>query len=162
MTDKSAQELLTVPIKLNVPYDWSAGIFVGKFLEELRDNAKLYANRCPKCGRYHVPARMVCGRCHVRMDGWEKWIEVGPKATVYSFMILEQSFWYPTTGEMIEVPVCMGVVSLDGAPTAFTHYLEETSAEKLWIGMRVEAVFKPREQRRGNIFDIVHFKTIEE
>ena len=162
MSEKATQEQLILEWWMRVPYKWAAGAYVGKWLEELRDNGKIYANKCPNCGRFFTPARPVCGRCHVRMEEWGKWVEVGPKGTVLSCNVVEQSFWYPTKGEMLRVPFTVGIIQLDGAPTAITHYLEETSSEKLHIGMRVEAVLKPKEQRQGNIFDIIHFRTIKE
>lgn len=156
------QELLTLAIKQNVPYRWSAGIYGGKFLTELRDNGKIYANKCPKCGFHCIYPRIACPRCSIRMEEWGKWIEVGPKGTVLLFNITEQPFLNPMTGKMLKVPMTVGLIQLDGAPVVFTHYLEETNPEKLCIGMRVEAVFKPREERKANINDILHFKTIKE
>jgi uncharacterized OB-fold protein len=87
---------------------------------------------------------------------------VGPKGILLTFFICEQSFLIPTTGEMLEVPFSVGLVMLDGAPVMLQHQLEETDVEKIKPGMRVEAVFKPKEERKGNIFDIIHFKTIKE
>jgi uncharacterized OB-fold protein len=66
----------------------------------------------------------------------------------------------PNTGKMLEVPYSIGIILLDGAPVTLQHRLAESNTEKLKPGMRVEAVFKPKEQRLGDIFDIIHFKTI--
>lgn len=162
MAEKEAQELLRLPIGQRVHYDWSAGVFVGRFYKELKETGRIYANKCPNCGRFHLPPRPVCARCNVMMEEWGKWVEVGPKATVLNFVVAEQSFLYPTTGEMLKVPFTTAVMELDGAPALFTHYLEETNPDKLKVGMRVEAVFKPKEERKENIHDIVHFKAIEE
>ncbi|MFQ5925699.1 MAG: Zn-ribbon domain-containing OB-fold protein [Dehalococcoidia bacterium] len=159
MTEKADEELLILPITYDVPYRWSAGEHVGRFLEELRDNARIYCNLCPKCGRAQVPPRPVCDRCHVRRG---EWVELGHKGTVLTFVVVQQSFWDPTYGIMRPVPYTIGTIQLDGPPSSFTHLLEETDPEKLRIGMRVQAVFKPKEERRGHISDILHFKTIEE
>jgi len=88
-------------------------------------------------------------------------MEVGPRGTVIGFSVVEQSFLVPTTGEMLEVPIGVGIILLDGAPVSLQHRLQETNSEKIKAGMRVEAVFKPREQRQANIFDILYFKTIK-
>jgi uncharacterized OB-fold protein len=74
----------------------------------------------------------------------------------------EQSFLLPTTGEMLKIPFAVGIVLLDGAQVILQHQLEETDPEKIKPFMRVEAVIKPKAERKGNIYDIVHFKTINE
>ncbi len=166
MAREEVQEYIIVPCgikgEMNVSYKWGAGDFVGKALEELRDNGKIYANKCPQCGRFHLPPRKVCGRCHVEMEGWEKWIEVGPRGTVLLFTITVTPFLEPETGKPREVPYTVATIQLDGAPVAFEHFLQETNPEKLKVGMRIEAVFKPKEQRRGDLRDILYFRAIEE
>lgn len=160
MPEKTGEEIKFQEIWCRIPYRWATGPYVGEWYREIKENGKIYANKCPKCGRFHCPPRAVCGKCHVRMEPREKWVEVGPRGKLLSFGIVEQSFWNPSTGEMLPVPFTVGIVDLDGAPTTFTHYIGETDSEKLAVGMRVEVVFKPKEQREGNIFDIVHFKII--
>src|SRR3972149_4992541 len=154
------RELLFMPWTLHVPYRWSAGMYVGRFRRGLRDEGKIYANRCPQCGRYLLPPRIVCGRCHVRMS--DEYVEVGPRGTVLAFAVCEQSFVDPSTGLPREVPYASASILMDGAPVTFTHFLEETDPERLSVGMRVEAVFRPREERAGLVTDIKHFRTVKE
>jgi hypothetical protein len=94
------------------------------------------------------------------MEERGKWVEVGPKGTVIGFSVVEQSFLVPTTGDMLEVPFSVGIILLDGAPVTLQHRLQETNPDKIKAGLRVEAVFKPKEQRQENIFDILYFRTI--
>lgn len=163
--EKTTQECIIIPCgvkgEMNIPYNWGAGDFVGKALEELRDNGKIYANQCPQCGRFQLPPRMVCGRCHVEMEGFEKWVEVGPQGTVLLFTVTVKSFLEPETGKPREVPYTVATIQLDGAPVAFEHFLEETDPEKIKVGMRVEALLKPKEQRKGDLRDILYFKTLK-
>ena len=161
MSEKTGEEIKYLDICLRVPYRWATGPFIGEWYREIKENGKIYANKCPKCGRFHCPPQMVCGMCTVRMEEREKWVEVGPRGKLLNYGIVEQAFLAPYTGELLPVPLTLGFVDFDGAPTAFTHYIAETNPEKLAVGMRVEAVFKPKEQRQGNIFDIVHFKLID-
>jgi uncharacterized OB-fold protein len=81
---------------------------------------------------------------------------------VVTFFMAEQSFLLPTTGEMLKIPFAVGIVLLDGAQVVIQHKLEETDTEKIKPLMRVEAVLKPKAERKGNIYDIIHFKTIAE
>jgi len=92
------------------------------------------------------------------METREKWIEVGPKGTMFGFFVAEQSFLNPSTGEMLPVPFSVGIISF----VALQHQLQETDPSKIFFGMRVEAVFKPKEQRQANIGDIMYFKTIQQ
>lgn len=159
MNKQANQELISLSAVYNVPYHWSTGQHLGRFYQELRDNATIYGNLCPKCGYCIVPPRTLCSRCYVRMG---KWIQLGPKGTVLAFGVVEQSFWDPHEGKMRPVPYTHSYIQLDGPPgAAFSHILEETNPEKLKVGMRVYAVFKPREQRVGHLTDIAHFRTVE-
>lgn len=159
MGEKASVEHIVLPLGMNIPYRYRAGSYVGKFLEELRDNERIYANKCPKCGRFHLPPRIMCGRCHVRMG---EWVELGHKGTVLVFGVTQKTFIDPETGKFRKVPYTEATIQVDGAPVTFEHWLEETNPEKLYIGMRVEAVFKPREQRIGDMRDILHWKTTQE
>ena len=55
-------------------------------------------------------------------------------------------------------------IRLDGGDewTILVHYLEMIDLEKLRRGMRVKAVWKPKEERRGRLSDISFFRIIEE
>ena len=158
MTQQDKENLM-LPFTYDVPYRWSSGQYVGGFLRELRDNAKIYCNICPSCGRALVPPRPVCGRCHVRMG---EWVELGPKGTVLLANVNHYTFWDPTEGGMRPVPYATAIIQLDGPPALFQHFLEETDVDKLRIGMRIKAVFKPKEDRVGHILDILHFRAVDE
>ena len=60
-----------------------------------------------------------------------------------------------------EIPV---VIEIDGASPlhGIMHLLGEVDPEKVHIGMRVQAVWKPVEKRQGAVTDILYFKPIEE
>ena len=160
MKPTTQEELIYLDMTLKLPFKWAAGELLGEWLTELKNSGKIYANKCPECGRHYCPPARVCTRDHTQCEPKEKWIEAGPKGTVVTFFVSEQSFLVPTTGKMLEVPFSVGIVLLDGAPVSLQHKLEETDPQKIKPGMRVEAVFKPKEQRTGSISDIVHFKTI--
>ena len=155
-------EFIFHDVLLKIPYKWAAGEYTGEFLTALKETGKIYSSKCPACGRYSCPPRPVCGVCHTRLEPRETWQAIGPKGTLLAFCVSEQAFLVPNTGNMLEVPYSIGVIMLDGAPVTLQHRLQETNLEKLKPGIRVEAVFKPAAERRGDIFDIIHFKTIED
>lgn len=162
MKSKEQLELVYLDMTLKMPFKWNTGEPLGEFFREIKQNGKIYANQCPTCGRNFCPPLGICTRDHTMCNGKDKWVSVGPKGTLLGFFICEQSFLVPTTGKMLEVPFSVGVIQLDGAPVTLQHCLQETDVEKIKRGMRVEAVFKPKEEREGNIFDIIHFRTITE
>ena len=49
-------------------------------------------------------------------------------------------------------------VRIDGTDGGLIHYIEGMDPEDVAIGMPVEAVFKPKNQRKGSILDIKHFR----
>ncbi|MDY6852330.1 MAG: Zn-ribbon domain-containing OB-fold protein [Thermodesulfobacteriota bacterium] len=139
------------------PFNWSIGKHGSKFLTEIRDNKKIFGVRCPKCGKVYTPIRKVCGDCFVPM---EELVELSGKGSVYMFTVLSFGFVNPETGEQRPVPYTYAFIQLDGADNRFVHFLEESDVNKIRIGMRVEVVFE--EERKGNMLDIKHFRTIED
>lgn len=152
------QEYLVINTTYDVKYKWAAGPYLQKFLESLKEG-KIYANKCPKCGRMLLPPRVLCGRCHVRMGDF---IELSTKGTLLSYNLVVDPVYDSATGQMREVPYATGTVVLDGGPDcSFFHYLEEKDVTKLKPGLRMEVVFKPKSERRGLISDVLHLKVIE-
>ena len=159
MTTKKEVEHLAVNTPMEVEYKWSAGPYLQKFLKGLKEG-KIFVNKCPVCGRLQLPPINVCGRCHVDMG---EWVELSHKGTVISYSFVVDPIYDPGLAGMREVPQTIASIVLDGGPdVAFFHKLEEKDTQKVKIGMRVEAVFKPKEERQGFITDIIHFRTIED
>ncbi|MFC1999315.1 Zn-ribbon domain-containing OB-fold protein [Chloroflexota bacterium] len=156
MSNEKEPEYINIPIPMRIPYAYDAGLYVSGFLQEIRDNERIYANKCPECGRFLLPPRIMCGRCSVRMG---EWIEQGHKGTLVSFGVTIEPQLDVTTGENKEVPFTTAGIQLDGG-AAILHFLDETDPSKLELGMRVQAVFKPKEERQGLITDILHFTVI--
>ncbi|WP_243637250.1 Zn-ribbon domain-containing OB-fold protein [Aeropyrum pernix] len=60
-------------------------------------------------------------------------------------------------GKPLEKPVVIAVIAPEDAEGALVHYVD-ADPDEVYIGMPVEPVFKPPEERSGNILDILHFK----
>jgi uncharacterized OB-fold protein len=91
-----------------------------------------------------------------------EWVQLSGKGTVLLYAVTQQSFYDSGTGGMTAVPSAGAIILMDGVTALLRHRLEETNPEKLRMGMRVEAVLKPKGQRTGNLNDIVYFRTIED
>ena len=61
-------------------------------------------------------------------------------------------------------PEIPAVIDIDGTSPAvgIMHKLGEVDPQAVRIGMRVQAVWKPPEEREGSILDIKYFKPLEE
>jgi len=151
------EELLRIPIQMKLQYRFPAGVHYERFFRELKETGRIMGVRCPECERVLVPPRPVCGECFTRTG---EWVEVGPKGTVVAHTSIYFPFIDGSTGKPRPIPYGAGLIQLDGAYSGINHILEEGDPDKLYIGMRVEAVLK--EEREGNIGDILYFKTIEE
>lgn len=154
-----SSELLEVIIPLDLRYKYSAGPHLGFFLRGLKEG-RIFANRCPGCDRLQLPPTPVCGRCHIGMG--RNWVELSHQGLVLSYSFVVDPIYDPGTGDMRPVPYTIAAIVLDGGPdVAFFHKLEERDPEKVRVGMRAEAVFKPPQEREGMITDIINFRTID-
>ena len=139
--------------QIYIPNTFSAGATGSRFLTTIRDKNKITGTRCKKCNRVYVPARSVCKDCFAQL---KEWVEVSDKGTVLTYTIDSESKpIHPT-----DSPVIYGIIQLDGADTGFVHMIGGADPEQLRIGMRVQAVFKPKEERIGSVLDIKHFKPL--
>lgn len=136
-----------------LPFRYSAGMAASRFFVALRDEKKILATKCGKCGKAYVPPRPVCGEC---FEPLTEWVEVGPGGVLVGYTVVHYPFLDPLTGKVRPVPYGYGFIQLDGAATKIQHFLEESDIEKLSAGMRVEAVFK--DEREGNFADIKFFR----
>jgi uncharacterized OB-fold protein len=64
----------------------------------------------------------------------------------------------------IKEPETPAVIDLDGASPlhGILHKLGDVDPQQISIGMRVQAVWKPENEREGAITDILYFQPIEE
>ena len=154
---------LVVENIVNLPFTESAGLYLSKFFHALKEEGKILANRCTKCGRIVFPPRVVCGWCKIRIeDRKENWVELSDKGSVISYTLTEEREVDRATGKMIGNYYPCAFIRLDGGDewTLLAHFLGEENLDSLGVGMRVQAVWKPKEERRGRMTDILYFKKI--
>ena len=112
---------------------------------------RILGQRCPACQKVYVPPRSACPS-----DGTptNEEIELPAKGTVTTFCIVN----VPFMGQKITPPYVSAYILLDGADIAFLHLILDIPAEEVRMGMRVEAVWKPREEWSTTIENISHFR----
>lgn len=148
----SPEEKIVYDGRISMPYKWAVGTTGSFFLTQLRDHARLWGSRCPDCDKVFIPPRKNCPQC-VTVD--TSWVELKPRGVLETFTVIH--FREPALQPM-EPPYIYGIVKIDGADTGLTHLLGEVEPEKVKSGMRLEAVFKEKDQRKGEITDLLYFR----
>lgn len=132
-------------------YAWDTGVAVGRFLEGLKEG-RLLARRCHSCQRVLLPPRMFCEQCFRPTDEWVPLPDVGTVNT-YSVSHIR---W---DASPLQEPILVAVIEIDATSHGgLLHLLGEVEPEDARIGMRVQAVWKPSEEREGSILDIRYFR----
>ncbi|MBW6486240.1 MAG: SCP2 sterol-binding domain-containing protein [Syntrophobacterales bacterium] len=157
------QELLTLKKTISINQRFATGPVMGKFLRGLKDK-KIYANKCPRCGRLQLPPREVCAECRVRAA---EFVEVGPKGEVRYMDVVYYALPDPLTGVARETPYGSINILLDGCKGNETlpHFIRKDQIEKIQAGWnenkgtRVRPVWE--ENRSGDIWDIKYFEIDE-
>lgn len=142
--------------ELRGDFAWDTGIAIGRYLASLKEGMIL-GTRCNTCRKVVVPPRTVCEWCFRPMD---EFVPLKDTGTVNTF-----SLCYVTWDvKRVKEPEVPAVIEIDGASPlhGIMHLLGEMDPEKVNIGMRVKAVWKPPEERQGAITDILFFKPIKE
>ncbi|MDG6995392.1 MAG: Zn-ribbon domain-containing OB-fold protein [Nitrososphaerota archaeon] len=147
-------EVLITRYAANLRYSWASGVAVSRFLSELK-NGRLVARKCNKCKRVMIPPRMFCEDCFRDTD---EWVYVKDTGIVNTYSIAHVG----ADASRLSTPLYVSVINFDGASElmGFLHLLGEVSESDIKIGMRVQAVWKPPEERVGSILDIKYFRPI--
>jgi uncharacterized protein len=140
--------MVTTPIDLRVLH--SASIQETRYLRGLKEG-RLLGQRCPACGKVYIPPR---GACPVDGVPTEEEVELPDRGIVTTFCIVN----VPFLGQKIKPPYVAAYVLLDGADIAFLHLILDCAAEDVRMGMRVEAVWKPREEWEYGLQNVTHFR----
>lgn len=154
--DFESKKVLFVHDEMNGQYAWDTGIGIGNYLAALKEGY-LLGSYCRHCRKTVIPPRTVCEWCYRPMD---EFVPLQDTGTVNTF-----SLCYVTWDvQRIEEPEIPAVIEIDGASPlhGIMHMLGEVKPEDVHIGMRVQAVWKPPEEREGAITDILYFKPIKE
>jgi uncharacterized OB-fold protein len=83
-----------------------------------------------------------------------EFLELPDKGTVTTFAIIN----IPFQGQRIKPPYVAAYVLLDGADIPFLHLVADIDAHEVRMGMRVEAIWRPREEWGFGIDNIEYFR----
>jgi uncharacterized OB-fold protein len=134
---------------MEADYVYTLGIAGERFFKEIKENDRIMGAKCPKCNVIYIPPRMYCEKCFEKL---EEWVDVGKRGIVHTFTIATIDI----NGEKLEKPTICALIKFDGVHGGIIHKIGET--DTVYIGMEVEAVLKPQNERKASINDIEYFK----
>ena len=146
--DRDPVTMLVVPTTIEIQH--TASLPESAFLRALEEG-KLLGARTGENGKVYFPAREADPATGQQLD---EFIELPDKGTVTTFAIIN----IPFAGQRIKPPYVAAYVLLDGADIPFLHLVTEIDATDVRMGMRVEAVWKPREEWGLGIDNIDYFR----
>ncbi len=138
---------IVTPVSLD--YTYAASPEESAFFRGLAEG-RIVGQRCPKCQKVYVPPRPACPTDGVPT---EEEIELSDTGTVTTFCIVN----VPFLGQKITPPYVSAYILLDGADIALQHLILDIPVEEIRMGLRVKAVWKPREEGGTTIENISHF-----
>ncbi|MEI5676285.1 MULTISPECIES: Zn-ribbon domain-containing OB-fold protein [unclassified Nocardioides] len=138
---------VVTPVELD--YLYAASPEESAFYRGLAEG-RILGQRCPACHKVYVPPRSACP-----VDGvaTTEEVELSEVGTITTFCIVN----VPFLGQKIKPPYVSAYVLLDGADIAILHLILDIPADEVRMGMRVKAVWKPREEWGTTIENISHF-----
>lgn len=140
--------ILVSPSSIEIQH--TASLPESAFLRAL-EQGKLLAGRTGADGKVYFPAREADPATGKQLD---QFIELPDVGTVTTFAIIN----IPFAGQRIKPPYVAAYVLLDGADIAFLHLVSDIDADKVRMGMRVKAVWRPREEWGLGIDNIEYFR----
>jgi len=149
---KEAIRSIVTPTRLD--YDYTPGAATTRFLRGM-ESGRILGQRCPQCSKVYVPTRGSCPRCGVPT---EEEVEVPGTGTVTTFCVVR----VPSENIDLKLPYTAAHILLDGADIPFFALIQECEASDVRMGMRVEAVWAPKEEWGATFENIRYFRPIDE
>lgn len=162
------REVLTESFAEKPAYRWSAGTAVSRFLLGFKDG-RIVGIECPNCERVVTPPRDFCEVC---MAPITRYVDLPTTGTINTYTIC----YIDTAAVRVKDPTFPVVVDIDGTEprVGFMHLMGEVKAKRadgrmymidkqgreVRIGDPIEAVFKPKGQRKADITDIKYFRPV--
>jgi uncharacterized OB-fold protein len=144
--------MITTPVRLHYEHTASAG--ESRFLRGLADG-RLLGERCPACGKVYIPPRGACPTDGIPTTDEVALPDIG---TVTTFCVVN----VPYPGQRVAPPYVAAAVLIDGADIPFQHLILGCEASEVRMGMRVRAVWRPRDEWGTTPENIDHFRPADE
>jgi uncharacterized OB-fold protein len=146
--DREPVKVQMAPSSIEIQH--TASLPESAFLRGLEEG-KLLGARTGNDGKVYFPPKEADPATGLELDNF---LELPDKGTVTTFAIIN----IPFPGQRIKPPYVAAYVLLDGADIPFLHLVTEIDPADVRMGMRVQAVWKPREEWGLGIDNINHFR----
>jgi uncharacterized OB-fold protein len=146
--DRDPITIAVIPSSIEIQH--TASLPETAYLKALKEG-KLLGARSGADGKLYFPAREADPATGKVLD---QFIELPDEGTVTTFAIIN----IPFAGQRIKPPYVAAYVLLDGADIPFLHLVSEIDANEVRMGMRVKAVWRPREEWDFGIDNIEYFR----
>ena len=145
-----AEPVTSVVTPIRLRYQHTVSPEESRYLRGLAQG-RLLGQRCPACGKVYLPPRGACPTDGVPTTDE---VELPDHGTVTTFCIVN----VPHAGQRQKPPYVAAYVLLDGADIPMLHLILGCPADQVRMGMRVAAVWRPREQWGATPQNIEHFR----
>lgn len=146
--DREPVNVIVTPIELTIQH--TASHEESAYLRAIAEG-KLLGAKTGKNGKVYFPPH---GADPATGQPTTEFVELPDKGTVTTFAVIN----IPFKGQRIKPPYVAAYVLLDGADIPFLHLVADIDAHEVRMGMRVEAVWKPREEWGFGIDNIEFFR----
>jgi uncharacterized protein len=147
-TEQDPVTMIVTPVSLTIQH--TASHEESAYLRAIAEG-KLLGARTGANGKVYFPPH---GADPATGQPTTEFVELPDKGTVTTFAIIN----IPFQGQRIKPPYVAAYVLLDGADIAFLHLVADIDAHEVRMGMRVEAVWRPREEWGFGIDNIEYFR----
>lgn len=148
--DAERGPVTTLPTPIRLDYHFTAGTAATPYLRGLAEG-KFIGQRCPVCRKVYIPPRGSCPTDGVPTEGAEL---LSNRGTVTTYCVVN----VPFAGQSVEIPYICAQVLLDGADISFMSLIQEIPADEVRMGLRVEAVWAPPEERGPTMASVRHYR----
>lgn len=149
MADET-KPVTNIKTPMRLEYRYSAGQATSRFLRGI-GQGKILGQRCPSCQKVYVPPRGSCPRCAVPTA---EEVQLSDKGTITTFAIVR----VPSENIDVPLPFASVHVLLDGSDIPFFSVVQECPVDQIRIGMRVQAVWVPKEELSSTLQSIRYFE----
>jgi uncharacterized OB-fold protein len=155
---ETADDLDPVTVQVtpsSIEIQHTASLPESAFLRSLEEGKLLGARTSARdggeMGKVYFPPKEADPATGLELDSY---VELPDMGTVTTFAVIN----IPFAGQRIKPPYVAAYILLDGADIPFLHLIQEIDASEVRMGMRVQAVWKPREEWGLGIDNIEYFK----
>jgi len=135
--EPAAEAVTSVVTPIRLRYQHTVSPEENRYLLGMAEG-RLLGQRCPACGKVYLPPRGACPTDGVPTD---EEVELPDHGTVTTFSIV----CVPHAGQRHTPPYVAAYVLLDGADIPMLHLILGCPPDQVRMGMRVAAVWRPRE-----------------